>query len=110
MRFVRRAASAIIVASIGLGLAVTTAAAAPPAPSWAATAGAATSCVRVSATIPVGGSPTWVAANPNTGSVYVANNDGTLSVISGRTNTVTATIPTGGLTGVAVDPETNTIY
>ena len=99
MRFIRRAASATTVASIGLGLAVTTAAATPSAPSWAATVGAVTSCVRVSATIPVGGSPTWVAANPETSSVYVANNDGTLSVISGRTNTVTATSPREALPG-----------
>ena len=80
MRFIRRAASAIIVASIGLGLAVTTAAAAPSAPPWAAAAGAATSCVRVSATIPVGGSPTWVAANPNPLPIPMTVSDPTLDM------------------------------
>ncbi len=41
----------------------------------------------------------------------MANDDGTVSVINGRTNTVTATIPVGGVPfGVAVDPKTNTIY
>jgi hypothetical protein len=64
MRFIRCAAFATTVASTGLGLAVTTSAAAQPAPSLADAVGAVTSCVRVSATISVGGSPSWVAADP----------------------------------------------
>ena len=63
-------------------------------------------------TIPVGGLPISVTVNPPTGDVYVTNfNDGTVSVISGRTNTVTTTIPVGnGPVGVAVNPPTGAVY
>jgi YVTN family beta-propeller protein len=68
----------------------------------------------VTATIPVGTyiSPLEVAVNPKTNTTYVTNSHGdTVSVISGRTNTVTATIPVGGFPfGAAVNPETNTAY
>lgn len=37
-----------------------------------------------------------VAANPRANAIYVANNgDNTVAVISGKTSTVTATIPVG---------------
>jgi YVTN family beta-propeller protein len=53
-----------------------------------------------------------VAVNPLSGDVYVTNfSDGTVSVISGRTGTVTATIPVGnGPVGVAVNPPAGAIY
>ena len=65
----------------------------------AAVAGPAVAAARytVTATIPVGSYPLGVAANPHTGTVYVANvGSDTVSVISGPTDTVTATIPVGG--------------
>jgi YVTN family beta-propeller protein len=53
-----------------------------------------------------------VAVNPVTNTAYVTNfSDGTVSVISGRTGTVTGTIPVGtGPLGVAVNTVTNTVY
>jgi YVTN family beta-propeller protein len=53
-----------------------------------------------------------VTVNPSTGAVYVTNiRNGTVSVISGRGNTVTATIPVGnGPVGVAVNPLTGAVY
>jgi YVTN family beta-propeller protein len=68
--------------------------------------------VRVTATIPVGRFPVGVAVNPRTDTIYVANaNNGTVSVISGRRNTVVATIRVGRVPGaVAVNPRTDTIY
>ena len=47
-----------------------------------------------------------------TDTVYVTNlSDGTVSVISAQTNTVTATIPVGGHPGaVAVNPLAGTVY
>src|SRR5215510_12555663 len=62
------------------------------------------------ATIPVGEIPTRVAVNPKANTIYVTNlASNTVSVLSGRTNTVTATIPVG-IGPVGVDPKTNTIY
>ena len=69
--------------------------------------------------IPVGDGPFGVATNPVTNTVYVAqfgdlaaNSFGnTVSVISGKTDTVTATIPVGNAPGeVAANPLTNTAY
>ena len=68
--------------------------------------------------IKVGNFPSGVAVNPNTNSVYVANGaDGTVSVINGASNTVTATISVGGKpacgdcrVNLAVNPNTNTVY
>src|SRR6267378_308778 len=72
---------------------------------------AAAAAPMVTATIPVGGESDAVAANPLTGSVYVTNQlDNTVSVISGRTNTVTATIPVGNPQGMAVNPLTGDVY
>ena len=53
------------------------------------------------------------SANPRTDTIYVANVDSsTVSVISGRTNTVLATVRVGfpAAFGVAANPKTNTIY
>ena len=60
----------------------------------------------------VGTRPLGVAVNPVTNTVYVTNEgDGTVSVISGSTGTVTGTIPVGtGPRGVAVNTVTNTAY
>ena len=46
----------------------------------------------VTSTIPVGGNPISIAVTPNGAYAYVTNGDGTVSVISTATNTVTATI------------------
>ena len=55
--------------------------------------------------------PGPVAVNPVTGSVYVCNGAGTVWVISGRTDKVTATIHVGALPeAVAVNPVTGTVY
>jgi YVTN family beta-propeller protein len=53
-----------------------------------------------------------MAVSPLSGDVYVTNiKNGTVSVISGRTGTVTATIPVGnGPVGVAVNPLTGAVY
>ena len=64
-------------------------------------------------TIPVGGTPSGVAADSAAHTVYVTNySSGTVSVIDEATNTVTHTIPVGGgfPYGVAVDPGTHTVY
>lgn len=80
---------------------------------------------QVIATVPVGRGPDTEAINPSTNMIYVANvcgNDfsvpcnfpysqGTVSVINGSTNAVSATIAVGYLPyGVAVNPLTNQIY
>ena len=76
-----------------------------------ATPTAAPTAPMVTATIPVGGESDSVAANPLTGSVYVTNQfDNTVSVISGQTNTVTATIPVGNPQGMAVNALTGDVY
>src|SRR5207249_3903143 len=77
-----------------------------------ATPAAATGASSSVTTVPVGAGPVAVATNPFTDTVYVGNiNDNTVSVIKGRTNTVTTTIPVGNRPGsVAVNPLTNTIY
>ncbi len=56
--------------------------------------GSPTYTPAVTNTVPVGTSPHDVAVDPDTGTVYVANNDnpGTVSVISEATDTVTKTI------------------
>ena len=52
-----------------------------------------------------------MAINPKTGTVYVANGGGTVSVISGRTGKVTATIHVGSQPdGVAINPATGAVY
>jgi len=113
----------------GLVLAASTTAAAEASPSGRSTAPAVSGlavmmrtqhrrCIKVIATIPVGVFPAGVAVNEKTNAVYVTNFGnranhfkGTVSVISGRTNTVTATIGVGRQPqGIAADPKTNTIY
>jgi YVTN family beta-propeller protein len=65
-------------------------------------------------TIVVGRRAGRVAVDPKTDTIYVANErDKTVSVISGRTNTVTSTIPIPVgrfMAGIAVNPSTDTIY
>ncbi len=102
MRFPHRAVISII---ITITVAPMVAAAAASASSIQATARAVKDCIRVTDTISVGGFPEEVAANPKTKTIYVANDAGnTVSVISGLTNTVTATIPVGTApTGIAGD-------
>jgi YVTN family beta-propeller protein len=96
MRCTPRTTMVIVAAITGLGLAAPAAAAAS-ASSARGTAQAAKGCITVTATIDVGGESFGVAADPKTDTIYVANFDkGTVSVISGRTNTVTATVPVGG--------------
>jgi YVTN family beta-propeller protein len=67
---------------------------------------------HVTATIPVGFSPFEVAANPVTGTVYVANIAAdTVSVVNGQANRVTATVPVGiGPFGVAVNTVSGRAY
>jgi YVTN family beta-propeller protein len=72
---------------------------------------------KVTATVRVGSDPTGIAVDPATNRIYVANfGSASVSVISGASNSVTATI-SGGSTwrptdrdAVAVDQATDTIY
>ena len=61
----------------------------------------------VTATIPVGASPRYVAVDNDSNLIYVTNsNDDSVSVINGATNMVTATIPVGNRPlGIAVDTD-----
>jgi len=65
-------------------------------------------------TIPIDGAPIGVAVSPRTGEIYVpdygSDEDGTISVINGRTDTVTGTIPVGNSQSVAVSPQTGKVY
>src|SRR5215471_1399658 len=111
MRVIQRAAICAVLAVGGLAPSAAAAASAVDAP---VTAGAAASAIRVKATIPVAAAQV-VAVNPLTRAVYVAgdfNDNRALSVINGKTNTVTATITLGNpVTGfepsaIAVNPLT----
>ncbi len=66
----------------------------------------------MTATVGVGRSPFGIAVDERTRAVYVTNiSDDTVSVISGRTNTVAATIPVGSKPrGVGVNTLTRTAY
>jgi YVTN family beta-propeller protein len=95
MRSVQRAA--VVAAAIAL-FAPAAATSAASATAAGNTPRAAAATPKVTATIPVGGAPVGVATNPRTNKIYVSNNaDSTVSVISGRTNAVVATIPFGQL-------------
>ena len=64
----------------------------------------------VIATVPVGYNPQFLAINRNTNTVFVTNDDATVTVINGNTN-ATATVLLGSAPGpVAVNPNTNMIY
>ena len=78
-------------ASLGIGLIMSPAGAAP--------------------TIAVGTLSNAVAVNSVTNTIYVANaGDDTVSVVNGSTNTVVATVTVGDTPlGVAVNPATNTV-
>ena len=83
MRFTQRAAILITAAITGLVIVATATAAAAPASSVRGTAQAAKGCITVTATIPVGGQPIGVAANPKTNTAYVSNyDDDTVSVLA----------------------------
>ncbi|HEY1805738.1 MAG TPA: YncE family protein [Terracidiphilus sp.] len=62
--------------------------------------------------VKVGAEPISIAVNTATGAVYVANGgDGSVSVIDGRTDAVTATVPIGGrLYSIAADSSTGKVY
>ena len=82
-----------LVTTVLATVATSTAAAAPAA---RGTTRMAKGCISVIATIPVGNAPFGIAANSKTRTIYVTNAaDRTVSVINGRTNTVTATVPVG---------------
>ena len=89
--------------------ATATAAATSPAPTAAPPA---PGVIKVIATILVGAAPRAVAVNPKTNTIYVTKfNANTVSVISGRTSTVTATDAVGTEpAAVATDAKTNTAY
>jgi YVTN family beta-propeller protein len=72
----------------------------------------ATNSVASTITDPSPATPTAIAIDPTTNTIYVANAlNNSLTVIDGATNTVTATIPVGtSPSGVAVDSQTNFIY
>jgi len=110
MRCTQRVTCLITLAITGLAPMVTAAA----APSEASTAHRAKGCITVTATIHLrrASFPGWAAADPKTNTIYVTNAVAhTVAVISGQTNTVTATIPVGRFPqGAAVNPKTNTIY
>lgn len=92
----------MFLAVVGIEAGVTPAVvAAPAAPAYA-----------VTATIPVGHQPAFVAVNPQTGRVYVANDsDNTVSVVTTADNMVTATVPVGGVPfSIAVNAVTNNAY
>jgi YVTN family beta-propeller protein len=67
---------------------------------------------RVIATVAVGRSPIYLAADETTNRIYVSNqSDDTVSVIDGATNRVLATVRVGRYpNGIAVNSKTNTIY
>src|SRR5690242_3194091 len=67
---------------------------------------------RTATRIRVGTRPDFVTVNLATNLIYSSNSgDGTVSVIDGATNTVTATITVGGFPqGIAANPATNKIY
>ncbi len=65
----------------------------------------------VTTTITVGTGPFGIGANPNTGKVYVASENGTVAAIAEATNTVQATVTIGGFPyGLAVDPITDAVF
>jgi len=69
----------------------------------------------VVATIPLGQSPSSIAVNPQTNTVYATCQfPTTLKVVDGATNSLTATIPLNAIVfpplGIAVNPSTNRIY
>lgn len=77
---------------------------------------ASTSAARICAKDEIrvgGGDPDAIAVNPQTNRIYTLdyNDNGLLTVISGSTDTVVATVPVGTQPqNVAVDPATDTIY
>ncbi len=67
----------------------------------------ASQTVEGSINVPV--TPSYVAVNPVTDTVYASGANGGLTVIDGATDAVTTTIPSAG-GSVAVDPATDTVY
>lgn len=66
----------------------------------------------VAMTVRVGNTPIGVTFDPSNGDIYVTNGvDGTVSVISGASNTVVTTVFVGGEpSGIAYDPRNGDIY
>ncbi len=65
----------------------------------------------MSATIPVGTLPVFVAISPDGTHVYVRNRDGTVSVITTATGVVSATITVGtNPVGLAITPDGTHAY
>src|SRR2546426_1284992 len=62
--------------------------------------------------IAVGPSPTGIGVDPNTNMIYVANNDGTISMINALTNVNLGNFQLGGGSAhsVAVNSDTDTVY
>jgi large repetitive protein len=77
-----------------------------------ATGASAADAGYTASAIPTGAVETAVAVNPATGTVYVVGQTARqLSVISEASNTVTDTLAVDGVPrGVAVDPDTDTVY
>jgi YVTN family beta-propeller protein len=71
-----------------------------------------TQSVVTTIALPTGQTATDVVVNERTNRVYVSNNAfGRIHVVDGKTNTELAPIMTGrGPLGMAVDPDTNTLY
>ena len=101
--------TAMLLVSISLStLAISGVALLPNSPAFAQTPSPNT----VTATVPVGNSPTSAAYDSANNDIYVTNQiSGDVSVINGSTNTVTATVPVGNYPeGVAYDSANNDIY
>lgn len=68
-------------------------------------------CFKLKSRIPTSGIPYGVAVNPLLNSVYVALLDGSVSLIDGKTNTITTTTPVGtSNAGIAVDLLTGNVF
>jgi YVTN family beta-propeller protein len=89
----------------------TTIAPPPGTPGSATSAAAVSTRPSVTATIPVGSTPLWVAVTPDGRHAYVANaTTSTVSVISTASNTVIATISVPTPSRVAVSPDGSEAY
>ncbi len=83
-----------------------------PRPAWRARLSQGTHCAGLLRLLRLWPAPAHVREVSESPVGYATNeNDGTVSVIDGRTNTVVATVPVGTFPiGVAVNPKANTAY